>query len=380
MGARSGSPDFDQRGVARPAGDATDIGAYEFAPPVPVISQATSEGRWGGSQPAWVGSQTLIVNGTGFYPDSVLRVNGQALQTYFESPTELRAIVGDLMIKGLTSFSATVFTPGGGESDAVQVAIPACPPSQDPPAKTPIRVPPLPVWSGPTYGDPPPKDPPVNGQPTQPPSQASTPNGNFVAAVYHDLFQRAPDVQGLSFWTDFLDHGGARAQAVSALLASREYLVDQVESLFQNYLHRSADSSAADYFASFLAAGGTPEQIAATLSASPEYLQAHGDSAGGFVDALFQDELGRGADPAARAFFEQELSAGATRRQVAAQILSSDEYRQDLVNDAYIQFLGRSADAAALDRFTAGLGGGMSEQQLIEQIAASDEFFKNASR
>jgi hypothetical protein len=194
------------------------------------------------------------------------------------------------------------------------------------------------------------------------------------------LFQRAPDVQGLSFWTDFLDHGGARAQAVSALLASREYLVDQVESLFQNYLHRSADSSAADYFASFLAAGGTPEQIAATLSASPEYLQAHGDSAGGFVDALFQDALGRGADPAARAFFAQELSAGATRRQVAAQILSSDEYRQDLVNDAYIQFLGRSADAAALDRFTAGLGGGMCEQQLIEQIAASDEFFKNASR
>src|SRR6185437_12037131 len=113
-------------------------------------------------------------------------------------------------------FSATVFTPGGGESDAVQVAIPACPPSQDPPDKTPIRVPPLPVWSGPTYGDPPPKDPPVNGQPTQPPSQASTPNGNLVAAVYHDLFQRAPDVQGLSFWTDFLDHGGARAQAVSA--------------------------------------------------------------------------------------------------------------------------------------------------------------------
>ena len=96
--------------------------------------------------------------------------------------------------------------------------------------------------------------------------------------------------------------------------------------------------------------------------------------------ALFQDALGRGADPAARAFFAQELSAGATRRQVAAQILSSDEYRQDLVNDAYIQFLGRSADAAALDRFTAGLGGGMCEQQLIEQIAASDEFFKNASR
>lgn len=348
MGARNGAPDVDQRGVVRPDGNATDIGAYEFTPPTPVISQATAVPRAGGSRPAWVGSQTLIVDGTGFYPDSILRVNGQDLRTYFESPTELRAIVGDLMIKGMTSFSVTVFTPGGRESSSVDVPI-----SMDPPSQGPISNP--------------------------PPNQAATPNEKFVNAIYQSLLHRAPDAQGLAFWTDFLGHEGTRSQLIDALLASREYVSGEVETLFQTYLHRSADPDATNYFESYLAAGGNSQHVAAVLAGSPEYLHAHGDSVEGLLDALFHDALARDVDPESRTFFEHELATGMSRQQIAAQVFASGEYLRDVVNGRYVEFLGRSADAEALDHFAAALKNGLSEQELIEQIAASDEFFKDAT-
>ncbi len=364
MGARDGAPDVDQRGVARPDGTATDIGAYEFAPPTPVITQATSEGRWGGSQPDWVGSQTLIVHGTGFYPDSILRVNGQELTTYFESPTELRAIVGDLMIKGTSSYSVTVFTPGGGESSAANVPVSADAPWLKPP--TPPIASPAPVSSGPIVNP-------------NPPAQTITPNEQFIAAVYHDLLKRTPDTAGMAFWTDFLAQGGSRSQCVSTLLSSREYLADKVDLLFRTYLHRSADTGATDYFVSVLAAGGSPQAVAAALVGSAEYYQAHGAGADGFIDAMFHDALGRNADSASLAFFEQELAAGASRQQVAGQIFASEEFRRDEVNHLYGELLNRQADAASLDHFAVALQSGMTEQQLIELIAASDEFFQDAT-
>jgi hypothetical protein len=213
----------------------------------------------------------------------------------------------------------------------------------------------------------------------QSPTQPATSAGKFVSAVYQDLLHRAADAPGLTYWTDFLDHGGSRAQFVGALQASPEYLTDLVQSLFQTYLHREADPGATTFFVSFLAAGGSPNQIGIALTGSPEYFQAHGASADGFIDALFHDVLGRDPDPTSRTYFEQELVAGASRQQAAAQIFASDEYRRGEVNEIYIEFLGRQADPQALDHFAAALSHGLTEAQLIRQIAASDEFFSKAT-
>jgi len=50
-----------------------------------------------------------------------------------------------------------------------------------------------------------------------------------------------------------------------------------------------------------------------------------------FAAAVFQDALGRPIDPASEQSIDAFLAEGGTRTQVAAIVLSSDEYRTDLV-------------------------------------------------
>ncbi len=113
--------------------------------------------------------------------------------------------------------------------------------------------------------------------------------------------------------------------------------------MYQQYLHRSADAVGLQGFTSFLGGGGTLEQLASFLVGSPEYFDLHGDSNEAFLSALYEDALGRQADPAGLAGFEQALAGGMSRGQVASVILTSAEYQNDLVQADFQSLLGRQA-------------------------------------
>ena len=72
---------------------------------------------------------TLVVNGSNFVSDSVIRLNGQARPTTFVNSTQLTTSLAASDLATITNFSITVFTPpaGGGESNSLTFNVTAPP-------------------------------------------------------------------------------------------------------------------------------------------------------------------------------------------------------------------------------------------------------------
>jgi hypothetical protein len=95
----------------------------------------------------------------------------------------------------------------------------------------------------------------------------------------------------------------------------------QTQKLYSRYLHRAADAGGLHVFANFLSHGGTLEQAAVVLIGSPEYRTKRGGNTDqGFLDALYQDALGRPIDASGQATFSAALTNGASHEAVAGAI------------------------------------------------------------
>jgi uncharacterized delta-60 repeat protein len=205
---------------------------------------------------------------------------------------------------------------------------------------------------------------PTNGSSLGTPSTAvvtliekdGTPTQLFIAHAYLDILGRPVDSSGLASWTAFLNGGGTRQQVAAGIMNSQEYRQDVVQALYMHYLNRSADAGGLATYTAFLAAGGTDEQVAAALAGSQEYFQNRGGgSNNGFLTALYQDVLNRAIDPSGLASNLQLLANGTSRTQVAANLLRSTEYLNNLVQGFYVKYLRRAADPAGLSAFVTAL-------------------------
>lgn len=205
-----------------------------------------------------------------------------------------------------------------------------------------------------------------------------TASQRFIGQAYLDLLGRTPSPAELwSFYT-FLANGGTRAQVAQALLASDEYRGRLAGSVYQAYLRRPASATELAASVALLKSGASGEQLRAQVLGSDEYLAAQGGgSVHGFLNALYLDVLGRGIDPAAEAFFTQELAQSATREQVALDVLTSLEARQDLVGSFYQRFLHRAPSAQELQAAVAVLSNGGTDEDVIAALVGSAEYFQN---
>ena len=211
-----------------------------------------------------------------------------------------------------------------------------------------------------------------------PPPNTSS-DDTWLKQVYMDLFHRTVDSSGLMTWTDYLNAGTSRT-VVSALIMTSypayEYNHDLVESLYHRYLHRDADTGGLAFGMAELNAGVTAEQLAQALATSTEYLTAtNGTNNASFVTGLFENALGRSVDAPALAAFDQVLALGATKAQVIATVLNSQEYRTEVIDGYYSALLHRPADQAGLANWLSLLQRGGTDQQVEANILGSDEYF-----
>jgi len=204
---------------------------------------------------------------------------------------------------------------------------------------------------------------------------------NFISKIYPDLLNRPADTAGLNVFGAALQAGQlTRPAVVTAIEASPEYRTGLVQGLYSQLLHRSADAAGLAAFTNFLGLGGTPEQVAALLAGSPEYFQSRGGSSNdGFLNALYADVLHRTVDAGGRTSFDQLLGMGVSRIYVANVILTSQEYRQDLVQSYYQRFLHRAADTAGLTGFVSILQSGGTDNTVIASILSSEEYAPGAN-
>ena len=201
-------------------------------------------------------------------------------------------------------------------------------------------------------------------------------NPAFVSQVYLDLLHRQADAGGFANFVHLLNASLLTpAQMVLAIESSVEYRTDQINAIYETLLHRTADPGGLNALLGFLAAGGTYEQIEAFVAGSNEFFIDSGGTNDAFLNALYQDALGRTPDPGGRAAFDQFLAASGSRTQAAAIIFTSIEHDIDLVAGWYLSFLRRPPDANGLNGFVAALLHGARDETMIAAIVGSDEYF-----
>ena len=205
-----------------------------------------------------------------------------------------------------------------------------------------------------------------------------TPDQYWIQEIYRDLFNRQAEPQGRDYWVSLLSQGQSRQQVafdIVKLAYPREFQHDTVDALYAQYLGRAADPQGKDYWTAFLYDGGTIEEMSQALCSSPEFYRLHGAAAKGLIDALYQDALGRAADTAGEAYWEQQMTHGMTQASLAAAFFSSDEYLRLRAGVLYEQLLDEPINPASAEQFAQQLAHGTRDEQIIGQLISSDEYF-----
>jgi len=156
----------------------------------------------------------------------------------------------------------------------------------------------------------------------------------FITQLYANVLGRAPDAAGLANWVNALAAGAqSQAQVLAGFSESAENVgnnlpqdkagiwvtnesADQVARLYYAALDRAPDLNGLTGWTSALQTGAeTLAQVAAGFVNSPEFQADYGSlSNQSFVDLLYQNVLGRAADPTGEGNWTNALTAGAISR------------------------------------------------------------------
>jgi hypothetical protein len=201
---------------------------------------------------------------------------------------------------------------------------------------------------------------------------------NFVAGLYSELLHRGVEVGGLQPWVAMLSNGASPSSIAADIEVSAEYRTDQVKYIYLRYLGRGADPAGLAAFVSFLEQGGTVEQLMALVFGSAEYYQNRGGGThDGFLKAIYLDLLNRAVDSGGQAGWNQAFANGASTYQIAGAILTSQEYRQDLITSWYVKYLNRQPDSGGLNGWLMQLDQGVRDEAIVAAILGSAEYYNN---
>ena len=219
-------------------------------------------------------------------------------------------------------------------------------------------------------------------------------DGEFVELLFNNVLDRPSDPGGFSFFTGQLADGASRASVVTTFIASPEFVENtepliaafssfvvngNVESdvfnIFQAALGRQTDAGGLAFFATNLQTGDLSfDQVLNTIVASAEFQENFAVlSDAEFVEALFQNALGRNADPGGLNFFLGQLDAGVSRTSIIASFINSPEFATISVDDldAFLSSISNN--------LTDTLIGGEGDDVLVGGIGGDDFIFDTVS-
>jgi hypothetical protein len=122
--------------------------------------------------------------------------------------------------------------------------------------------------------------------------------------------------------------------------------------------------------------GLTDEQLLASFASTPEYYQRAGNTDQAWLEALYHDLLGRA--PASQAKVDHWLSLmtnGMSRWTVAYEFACSPEHESRVITGYYETYLGRTPNAGDVAVNVAAFDNGASNEQIAAAIVSSDEFY-----
>ncbi|HQU45301.1 MAG TPA: DUF4214 domain-containing protein, partial [Pirellulales bacterium] len=201
-------------------------------------------------------------------------------------------------------------------------------------------------------------------------------NRSYIAAAYEDALGRPVDEASLAAWALALDNGVPRTSLAIALTHSAEYYERVIEAAYEKYLGRAADDSGLAHWTALMQAGLSDELLEAGFIGSDEFYSHSGGTNKDWVDAMYEDLLGRSADAAGEAAWVQALAAGESRVAVAYGFAASPERETQRVEADYAAYLRRQASPADVAGWVRAFESGFSNENVIAGFLASDEYYR----
>jgi hypothetical protein len=130
-------------------------------------------------------------------------------------------------------------------------------------------------------------------------------------------------------------------------------------------------------FGGALQHGASEDSVRLGIVASQEYFAKQGSTPSGYVQALYQDLLGR--TPAGNEAATWIAQAATDRSAVAVGFLRSQEYKTVQVKSFYTTLLRRDPDNGGLAHFVNELLAGQDQRSILHGILPSAEYFNSAA-
>ncbi|MGH7138138.1 MAG: DUF4214 domain-containing protein, partial [Pirellulales bacterium] len=170
----------------------------------------------------------------------------------------------------------------------------------------------------------------------------------FVHNLYRELLGREPDAVGDTFWTGFLaahNTPAGRQDAIAGFMDSPEYKAHYITTLYEVFLGRAPEASGLQYWTDKMGEPGTPglhggsadeSFILSAIVGSDEFYARAGGTPEGFVNALYQDLLGRPGEAAGVAGWVALVNAQPSNRDgIVRLFLTSPEAEHRLLDSFY---------------------------------------------
>ncbi len=201
-----------------------------------------------------------------------------------------------------------------------------------------------------------------------------------IREMYGDLLLRAPGIGELANWDNLLKNGVTRGQMAQVFVSSPEFRANLVRHEYRMVLGRPAEAEGLNVWTNALGVL-PPEQFTSMLLGSPEYVRRHSPSGDPtpWLDAVYQEVLGRPLDGVGRDAWLNALRNGTDTSTIALAIIQSPEHWTRFIDTTYRQLLRRAADPLGSNTWLVALRAGLTSTHFVSLIAGSNEY-RNISR
>ncbi|MFZ6733718.1 DUF4214 domain-containing protein [Undibacterium sp. Ji42W] len=202
-------------------------------------------------------------------------------------------------------------------------------------------------------------------------------NKEFVTGLFQILWDKQPDQQTVDLYASRLDSGLlTRAGVEYSFLIAPEYspVAEQIVRLYLAAFNRIPDTDGFTFWMGVHRNGGSNSQIAQVFAQSEEFVSKYGANLSNsqFLDLIYQNVLGRGADAAGRDYWVGQMTNGMARGEIVNQFAQSQEFKiaastKVYASVVYTTLIGRmptAAEAAAAPT---------NVEQLVLKVAQASE-------
>lgn len=211
----------------------------------------------------------------------------------------------------------------------------------------------------------------------------------FVSQQYRDLFNRSPDTAGLSQWVGQLQAGTiSRAALIESLMAQPDFIdrYGPLVRLYTAYFQRVPDYGGLMYWYGEMypdtgSSGRLFNHVSDSFAQSAEFTSTYGALNNlQFVERVYQNVLGRAAEPAGRDYWVGRVNAGLIRGEMmigfseSAENISTNKY-DNSITMAYAGMLRRAPSASENALWLADMKAGRASlRALIDSLLSSAEY------